>query len=145
MFRIVDLFPFSGEWRETLLLLQSSERQWPCLALSKGHNRIGFFLPLPEEGRRSIFLNVLFYAYLDFHTIDKPHKPSNSKCYTSSPEPIFWDVASCGSCTNQHCGEKANRLSHQGDKNRRTTRRNIPEDGILNNHHCENIQSYRIL
>jgi hypothetical protein len=34
------------------------------LALSKGPNRVGAFLPSPEDGDRSSFGNVVFFNYL---------------------------------------------------------------------------------
>jgi hypothetical protein len=52
----------SGEGRETPTLLRPLERANPnhCttgmgLALSKGPNRVGVFLPLPEDGNISSF------------------------------------------------------------------------------------------
>jgi hypothetical protein len=39
--------------------------QWLRLALTKGRNRIGVSLPLPEDGNRSSFRNVVFYSYLE--------------------------------------------------------------------------------
>jgi hypothetical protein len=53
-----------------------------------GHNRIGVSLPSPEEGNRSSFRNVVFYSYLEFRTMNKVQKPSDSDCYTPSSEPF---------------------------------------------------------
>jgi hypothetical protein len=47
-------------------------------ALSKEPNRIVVSLPLPEDVIRSTFRNLLF-IYLESRTMDKVHKPSNSK------------------------------------------------------------------
>jgi hypothetical protein len=69
---------------------------------------------------------------------------------------VFWDVALCSSCVNRRFGDKY-RLHLQGRKIRqrgtsvsrllqtaatRSTRRYIPEDGILHSHRCENLVSY---
>jgi hypothetical protein len=48
------------------------------LALSKEPNRVAVSLPSPEEGNRSSFRNAVF-QYLEFRTMDKVQKPSNSK------------------------------------------------------------------
>jgi hypothetical protein len=53
MFRKLDLFPSSGEGRKKVTLL----------ALSKGPNRVGVFLPSPEDGNRSSFRNVVFSGF----------------------------------------------------------------------------------
>jgi hypothetical protein len=64
---------------------------------------------------------------------------------------VFWDVAPCRSCVNRRVGG-ANRLHLQGRIIRErgssvsrwllTTRRHIPEDGILLSHGRENLKSY---
>jgi hypothetical protein len=45
---------------------------------------------------------------------------------------VFWDVSRYSSCKNR-CFRGTNRLHHQGDKKllTRSTRQNIPEDGIF--------------
>jgi hypothetical protein len=40
---------------------------------------------------------------------------------------VFWDVTPSGACKN------------------RTTRRHIPEDGIIHSHRRENLKSYMVL
>jgi hypothetical protein len=58
-FRKLDLFPPSGEARETPTLLgQSTLIQWLRLALSEGPNRVGVSFPSPEERNRFSFGNV---------------------------------------------------------------------------------------
>jgi hypothetical protein len=74
-----------GEGRETHTLLGHIKRaqinQWTWrLALSKGHNRVGVSLPSPEDGNRSSFRNVVFSSYLEFWTMHKAQKPSDSEC-----------------------------------------------------------------
>jgi hypothetical protein len=56
------------------------------LDLSKGPKIVDASFPLPEEGNRSSFRNVVFSAHLDFWTMDKVHKPSDSECYAPSSE-----------------------------------------------------------
>jgi hypothetical protein len=83
MFRKLNLFPSSGETRETPTLLGPLERadvQWLRLALSIGAKRVDVSLPSPENGKRSSFGNVVFSWLLEFQTIDKAHKPSDSEC-----------------------------------------------------------------
>jgi hypothetical protein len=43
-----------------------------------GTNRVGAFLPTPEDGNRSSFRNFVLSSYLEFRMIDKGHKPSDS-------------------------------------------------------------------
>jgi hypothetical protein len=59
----VDVFPASGEL---------------MLALSKGPTRLDASLPSPEDGNRFSFGNVVFSSYLEFRTMDKVKKPSDS-------------------------------------------------------------------
>jgi hypothetical protein len=47
---------------------------------------------------------------------------------------VFWDVATCRSCVNRRF---EGTLIHT-----RSTRRHIPEDGILHSHRRENLKSY---
>jgi hypothetical protein len=51
-------------------------------AVAKGTNRVGLFFRSPENLNRSIFRNVVFTSYLEFRTMVKIHKPSDSECYT---------------------------------------------------------------
>jgi hypothetical protein len=66
--------------------------QWLRLAHLKGPNRGGNFLQSPEYGNRPSFRKIVFSSYLEFWTVDKSHKPSDSECYTPSSEPIriYW-------------------------------------------------------
>jgi hypothetical protein len=62
--------------------------QWLWLALSKRPNAVG--LPPPPTftwGRKQIqYPKRCFLLYLEFLTMDKDQKPSNSECYTPSSE-----------------------------------------------------------
>jgi hypothetical protein len=61
-FRKLDLIPSSDERRETPTLLSPLERapvQCLRLALSKGPNRVGTFLPSPEGGGRCTFRKIV--------------------------------------------------------------------------------------
>jgi hypothetical protein len=49
------------------------------LALPKGPNRIGVSLSLRLKMETSNFRNVVFSSYLEFLTIYKVHKPSDSE------------------------------------------------------------------
>jgi hypothetical protein len=57
------------------------------LVLSNGPNRVDVSLPLPEDGKKSSVCNLMFSNYLDFRTMDKVQKPSDSECYIPSSEP----------------------------------------------------------
>jgi hypothetical protein len=77
MFQKMDLFPFSGEGRETLTLLGPLERanlnpiiQRLRLALSKGPIRVGISLLSPEDGNIQIPKRCVFW-YIEFQTKDK--------------------------------------------------------------------------
>jgi hypothetical protein len=65
MFQKLDLFPSSGEGRG--------------LVPSEGPNRVDVSLFSPEDGKRSNFRNLMFSSYLEFFTMDKVHKPSDSE------------------------------------------------------------------
>jgi hypothetical protein len=52
------------------------------LALSKGPNISGISLPWPEDGYRSSFRNIVFSTYLEFWTMDKVQKLSNSENFS---------------------------------------------------------------
>jgi hypothetical protein len=56
------------------------------LALSKGPNRVGVSL-LPSEDKQIQFPTRYVFQYLEFRTMDKVHKRSNSDCYKPSSEP----------------------------------------------------------
>jgi hypothetical protein len=44
---------------------------WLRLAFSKGPNRVGVFLPSPEDENISNFQNVVLSSYLKLRTMDK--------------------------------------------------------------------------
>jgi hypothetical protein len=58
------------------------------VAFSKGPNRVGVSFPSPEARNRASFRNVVFSSYLEFQTVDKVHKPSESTFYKPSSEPF---------------------------------------------------------
>jgi hypothetical protein len=66
MFRNLDLFPSSGEGRETPTPLspvgRTNLKHWTWSAQSKGTNRVGVSLPSPEDGNRSRFRNAVLSA-----------------------------------------------------------------------------------
>jgi hypothetical protein len=62
--------------------------QWLRLALSKGPNKVDVSLPSPEDRNRPSFRNIVFSTYLEFLTMAKIHKPSDSEWYTPSSEPL---------------------------------------------------------
>jgi hypothetical protein len=77
------MFPSSGEKEKTATLF----------ALSKGPNRAGVFSRSAEYGNRSSFQNVVVSSYLEFRTLDKAHKPSDSEGHTPPSGPFrFCDV-----------------------------------------------------
>jgi hypothetical protein len=82
----MDLFPSSGEWRETAILLGPLEQTsiTGSLALSKGPNRVVVSLRSAEDGNRSSFWNVMVSSYLELRTMDEVQKPGD--CFTSSSE-----------------------------------------------------------
>jgi hypothetical protein len=45
-----------------------------------GHNKVGISLPALEDGNRSGFGNVEFSYYLEFQTMGKVQKSSDSVC-----------------------------------------------------------------
>jgi hypothetical protein len=51
-------------------------------------NRLGVSLSLPDDGKRSSFRNVVFSGCLEFRTMDKVYKLSDSECYAPSSEPV---------------------------------------------------------
>jgi hypothetical protein len=53
------------------------------LALSKGPNRVGVFLPSPEDGSIQ-FPKRCVFKFLEFQTMNRVQNPSNSK-HKSSP------------------------------------------------------------
>jgi hypothetical protein len=62
----------SGEGRKTMV-------QWLRLALSKGPNRIDVSLLSPEDRNRSSIRNIVCFSYLEFLTMDKVQKLSDSE------------------------------------------------------------------
>jgi hypothetical protein len=69
---------FFGNWKRTLMRLDLFPRD-PTVGVSR---------PLPEDENRSGFLNVMFSGNLEFRTMDKAKKPSDSECCTPSSEPF---------------------------------------------------------
>jgi hypothetical protein len=67
MFQKLDLFPSLGEGIKRPPLLSPHERV-----------NINGVSPTPEDRKRSSFQDIAFYSYLQFHTMDKVLKPSNS-------------------------------------------------------------------
>jgi hypothetical protein len=58
----------------------------------------GVSFPSPEDSNRPSFRNVVFSSYLKFRMMDKFHKPCDSECCTSSPEPFtFYSTTFHGS------------------------------------------------
>jgi hypothetical protein len=49
------------------------------LNLSKGPNRVGVFRPSPEDGNTCSFRYTVSSSYLEFPTMDKAHKPTDSE------------------------------------------------------------------
>jgi hypothetical protein len=58
------------------------------LALSKGPNRVGVFLPSPHGGSRPSLWNVVFSIYLEYWTMNKDHRPSNTPFIHLGQEPL---------------------------------------------------------
>jgi hypothetical protein len=52
-------------------------------------------LSSPEDGNRSRFPNVVFTSYIEFRTIDRIQKTSNSECYSLSSEPFRVFLYAC--------------------------------------------------
>jgi hypothetical protein len=82
--RKLDLFPSSGEGRETSDRLGPLE--WLRLALSKGPNSVGVSIPTPYGVNRTSSHDTVVSSYLEFRTTDKVQKRSDSKCYTQVSE-----------------------------------------------------------
>jgi hypothetical protein len=62
-----------------MMVYNTETHQWLRLALSKGPNKVGVPLSSPEGGKSSSFRNVVFSGYLQFRTMDKVLKPSDSE------------------------------------------------------------------
>jgi hypothetical protein len=78
MFRKLDLFPSSGEERQTPILLG------PAIdfrSVSEAPNSVGVSLPSPEDRSRPSFRNVVLSSHLEFWTVDSVHKLADSECY----------------------------------------------------------------
>jgi hypothetical protein len=87
------VFPTSSEGKETHNVLGPLEttnlNRW---ILSKGPNRVDISLPSTEDEKRSSVRNVVFSSYLEFQTIDKVQKTSDSegqKMYTGTQNAFF--------------------------------------------------------
>jgi hypothetical protein len=48
-------------------------------------SRVGFSFPLPQDEIRPSFRNVVLSGYLEFRTMYKIHKPSDSKIMEFKP------------------------------------------------------------
>jgi hypothetical protein len=83
-FRKLDMFPSLEYARGHLLCWVQLLR----LALSKGPNRVSFFLSSPEDGNRSSLRNIVFSGSLEFRTMDKVPKPSDSERHTAALQPL---------------------------------------------------------
>jgi hypothetical protein len=64
--------------RRYLFCWEPKKEQWLRLAFSTGPDTVGVSLPSPEGGNRPIFRNGVLYSYLEFRTMDKVQKPSDS-------------------------------------------------------------------
>jgi hypothetical protein len=73
-FRKLDLFPSPGQGGKTPCQLGPLEK----LTSITGPNWLGVFPPWPEDGNRSSFRNVVFSNFLEYWTMDKVKKLSNS-------------------------------------------------------------------
>jgi hypothetical protein len=84
MFPNLDLFPPSGERRETPTLLGSLERLVQLLRLPPSNvpNRVGVSLPSPVNENRTSFQNATFSSSSEFQMIGKILEPSDSVLYT---------------------------------------------------------------
>jgi hypothetical protein len=69
------------------------------LVVSKEANRVGVSFLSPEDGKRSIFGNVVFSSYLEFQTKDKVQKPIDFefKCSFASPYALICFFTKLGS------------------------------------------------
>jgi hypothetical protein len=80
-----------GEVKETPTLFGPLEtanlNHWT--ALSKGPNRVGVSSPHLKTETDPGSLNVLLSRYLEFRTVDKFHKPNDSKRYTQEPFRLY--------------------------------------------------------
>jgi hypothetical protein len=69
----MDRIPFLSKWVCGIYPLSGLR-----LALSKGSDKVGVSFPTSEDVKRSISLNIVFYSYLYFRTMNKVHKPNDS-------------------------------------------------------------------
>jgi hypothetical protein len=88
----LDQFRSSGEGRVTPTLFEYSWIQLLRLALSKGPNKVGDSLPSPADGNRSSFRNDVFSSSLEFWTMNKVHKPSDSERYSDVYVTYEWSL-----------------------------------------------------
>jgi hypothetical protein len=85
MFRKLDLYPSSGEGRDTYSVGSLRKNHWR-LALWKGPSRVD--VSPVTSGRKQIqFPKRCVLWFLDYRTMGKVQKSSNSECYTRYPEP----------------------------------------------------------
>jgi hypothetical protein len=88
-FRKLDTFPSSGEGEEDIYSVGPLKKNhWLRLVLYKGPERVDVSLPSPEEEKRCSFRDVSFYSYLEYRTMDRVQKLSDSECYKLSSEPF---------------------------------------------------------
>jgi hypothetical protein len=114
-FRKLNLFPSTGEWRETPTLLgplETANLQWLRLALSRWPNTVGVSLPSPEDRNRPSFRNVVFSSNLELRTMDKDHKSGDSEHYTPSSVP-FRSFRHCFIFVYRRCVRSAVVLTRQ--------------------------------
>jgi hypothetical protein len=75
--RKTDIFPSSGEGKETSTLLGPLERT----------NLNHLTIPTPQDGNKYSLRDV-FSSYLEFPKMGKVQKPNDSECYAPSSEPF---------------------------------------------------------
>jgi hypothetical protein len=83
--RNLNLFSYSGEWRETSLL-GSLQRSNFSHQTSEEASSVGISLHLNTETDEAS--KTFFYIYLEFRAMDKVQKPSDSECVHQSQNPL---------------------------------------------------------